>query len=74
VIPHASDEPLLTAVAVVDAVPDAPNCSVTSWQSAIGAMLSSTVIVAVQVVTFPFTSVTVNVSVFAPTSLHTNAV
>ena len=35
---------------------------------ATGATLSSTVIVVVQVVTFPFTSVTVNVSVFVPTS------
>ena len=41
---------------------------------ATGATPSTTVIVVVQVLWFPFISVTVKVSVFVPTSLHTNAV
>ena len=41
---------------------------------AVGATLSSTVMVAVQVVVLPFTSVTVSVSVFAPTSAQAKLV
>ena len=37
-----------------------------------GAILSTTVTVAVQVETFPFTSVTVSVTVFAPTFAQVN--
>jgi hypothetical protein len=65
-IPHASEEPLFTAAVVVLPLPVASNCTVTFWQSATGATLSSTVTTAVHVVTFPFTSVTVNVTGFAP--------
>ena len=48
--------------AVIDTFPEASSWTVRSWQSAIGATLSSTVIVAVHVDTFPFTSVTVSVT------------
>jgi hypothetical protein len=44
------------------------------WQMATGLTLSSTVTTVVQVLTLPFTSVTVSVSVLAPTSEQTNAV
>ena len=37
------------------------------WQSAVGSTVSSTVTSAVQVETLPFTSVTVSITVFAPT-------
>ena len=44
-----------------------------SWQTAVGLILSSTVTVAEQVEVFPFTSVTVRVTEFAPTSEQVNA-
>jgi hypothetical protein len=56
------------------ALPVLSSCTVMFWQTATGATLSSTVIVVVQVVELPFTSVTVKTSVFAPTSEQTNAV
>ncbi len=43
-----------------------------SWQTAIGGTLSSTVTVAEHVEIFPFTSVTVSVTVLAPTLAHVN--
>ncbi len=43
-----------------------------SWQNTFGATLFSTVTVAVHVDTFPFTSVTVSVTVFAPSSAQVN--
>src|SRR5688500_8959496 len=65
-IPHASLLPLSICAAVIVALPDASNCTVMFWQIAVGAILSSTVTVAVQVDVFPFTSVTVKVTVFGP--------
>ena len=47
-------------------VPDAFNCTVTFWQSAVGSVTSRTVIAAVQVAVLPLTSVTVRVTVFGP--------
>lgn len=66
-IPHASELPLLICDAVMLAAPAGFNWMVISWQIATGGVMSFTVTVAVQVETFPFTSVTVNVTVFAPT-------
>ena len=40
------------------------------WQIAVGAMLSSTVIIAVQVSELPLLSVTVKITVLAPKSLQ----
>jgi hypothetical protein len=73
-IPQASLLPLFTAAAVVLPLPVLSNWTVTFWQMATGATLSSTVIVVVQVLLLPFTSVTVKTSVFAPTSEQTKAV
>jgi len=66
-IPHASELPLLIWAAAKVAVPDEFRFTVMFWQIATGLTLSTTVTVAVQVEEFPFTSVTVSVTVFAPT-------
>ena len=73
-IPQASLEPLFTAAAVVEPTPLASSCTVTFWQRATGFTLSSTVTVAEQVLTFPFTSVTVKVTGLPPTWLQSNEV
>ena len=65
-IPHASELPLLTCAAVIVALPDELRLTVMFWQTAVGLVTSLTVTVAVQVETFPLTSVTVSVTVFAP--------
>ena len=67
-IPQASVEPPSTSAPVIVTVPFASSCAVKGWQVAVGATLSSTVTVAVQVELFPFTSVTVKVTVLAPIS------
>src|ERR1043165_3606632 len=72
-MPQASVEPLSTCPAVIVAVPKASSCTVMFWQLATGAILSSTVTVAVQVEVFPFTSVTVRVIVLGPTLLQSKA-
>ena len=69
-IPQLSKLPLLIDKADVLALPFASNWIVTSWQFAVGAILSSTVTTAEHVLTFPFTSVTVRITVFGPTSVH----
>lgn len=71
-IPHASFDPLLTCVAVIEVVPEAFSGTVIFLQSAVGGTLSTTVTVAVQVETFPLLSVTVNVTVFEPILAHVN--
>ena len=65
-MPQLSELPLLICAAVILAFPAASNCTVMFWQTAVGAMLSCTVTVALQVDTLPFTSVTVRVTVFVP--------
>jgi hypothetical protein len=72
-IPHASELPLFTCAAVIVAAPDELRFIEIFWQTAVGAVLSITVTVAVQVEVFPFASVTVKVTVFAPTLAHVNA-
>ena len=62
-IPQASMEPLFTLPAVVVPLPDPSKVTVTSWQTAVGGVVSFTVTVAVQVEAFPFASVTVRVTV-----------
>src|SRR6266545_4892620 len=69
-MPQASLLPLLIWAGVMVAFPVASNWTVRSWQSATGATESATVTVAVQVWLLPFTSVTVRVTVFAPTLLQ----
>src|SRR5438105_6652260 len=49
------------------ALPVASSCTVMFWQTATGLTLSSTVTVAVQVCSLPFTSVTVRVTGLGPT-------
>ena len=66
-IPQASLEALSTCDAVMLPLPALSNWIVTFWQSAIGATLSSTVMVEVHVLLLPLTSVTVKVTVLAPT-------
>ena len=73
-MPQASEEPLFTAAAVVKPVPFAFRETVTFWQTATGATASTTVIVAEQVAVFAFTSVTVSVTVLAPTCVQLNEV
>ena len=48
--------------------------SVSEKQSAVGGVVSTTVTMAVAVEIFPLTSATINVTVFAPISLHVNKV
>ena len=71
-IPQASEDPLLICAAVIEAFPDASSCTVMFWHVATGATWSSTVTVEEQVEEFPFESVTVSVTVFAPTFAHVN--
>jgi hypothetical protein len=71
-IPHASVEPLFTCAAVIVAFPDEFKSTDIFWQIAVGGVTSTTVTVAVQVEVFPFTSVTVKVTVLAPTLAQVN--
>src|SRR5688572_28962031 len=66
-IPQASDEKSSTMAAVIEATPVASNATVMSFAFATGLVLSWMVTVASSVETFPFTSVTVRVTVLAPT-------
>src|ERR1043165_3315501 len=63
----ASLEPLSTSAAVLRAWPVASSCTVIFLQAATGAVLSTTVTVAVQLSLLPLLSVTVKVTVFGPT-------
>jgi hypothetical protein len=72
-IPHASLEPLSTASESMEAAPAPFNRMVIFLQITEGAVASAIVTVEVQVALLPLTSVTVNVTVFAPISEHVNA-
>ena len=65
-IPQASVDPLLIWEAVIDAVPVAFNWTVMSLVTTTGLTVSAIVTIAVPVLAFPFTSVTVKVTVLAP--------
>ena len=67
-MPQTSLEPLSIAVALMAPLPLALSCTLTSWQEAVGAISSTTVTVAVQVLEFPLKSVAVKVIVCLPTS------
>src|SRR5688572_3526937 len=71
-IPQLSFDPLFICAAVITTSPFASNCTVIFWQIAAGGILSITVIVAVQEEEFPFTSVMVSVTAFAPTLAQVN--
>ena len=66
-IPQLSLLPLSIWVAVIEALPVASNWTVMDCVTAVGATVSTTVTTAVSVLTLPFTSVTVNVTVLFPT-------
>src|SRR5690606_3625608 len=65
--PHWSVLPPSTSAATIPALPNSSNCMVMFWQTATGASVSITVMVKLQVLTFPFTSVAVNSMVLTPT-------
>ncbi len=67
-IPQFSVEPPSMSTELIETTPPELNWTIISWQTAVGVIVSSTVTIASQVLTFPFTSVTVSVTVFAPTS------
>ncbi len=62
--------PLSTSPAATTTFPVTSNSAMMSWQIGVGGILSTIVTVAVQVETFPFTSVTVNTTKFVPKSLQ----
>ena len=66
-MPQASLDPLSTSSAVMLAAPEASSSTVKFWAMAVGATLSSTVTVAVADALLPLLSVTVRVTVLAPT-------
>ena len=65
--PQLSEEPLFTCAAVKEALPLPSNCSTTSRQRAVGAVLSRMVTVPVQVEVLPLPSLTVKITVLGPT-------
>ena len=65
--PQLSEEPLFTCAAVKAAFPLPFNCSTTSRQRAVGAVLSRMVTVPVQVEVLPLPSLTVKITVLGPT-------
>src|SRR5690606_35278425 len=67
-IPQESDEPLLISAAVMLALPVVSNWMVMFWVTTTGTVISSTVTIAVALWVLPLTSVTVRVTVLAPTS------
>ena len=71
--PQASLDPASNCAGVRMTAPPASNCRVRSWQEATGAMLSSTVTIAVQVLVLPCSSSAVTTTVFEPTSAQSNA-
>ena len=71
-MPHASLDPLLICDAVIDAVPEAFNCTVRFCVTTTGLTVSAKVTIAVPVLKFPLKSVTVKVTVFAPKLLQVN--
>ena len=71
-IPQLSVEPLLMSAAVILAVPFASNCMVLFWTNTIGATLSCTVTIASALEELLEASVTVKVTVLAPTFEQSN--
>ncbi len=67
-IPHASVDPALISFTVRLPTPVPDSTTVASWQSAVGATLSSTVTSLLQLLLLPLTSVMVRVTVFVPRS------
>jgi len=72
-MPQASAEPPSISAPVIVTLPVASNWTVISWQTAVGGVISWTVTIATQVFTLPLLSVTVRVTLFAPTSAQVNA-
>ena len=73
-MPAASLLPLSMSAPVMVALPLPSSETLMSWQTATGGMLSSTVTVETAVFTLPLLSVTVSVTLFAPTSAVVNEV
>src|SRR5210317_1122102 len=73
-LPHASVVPSSTVDGITVTVPSEPSETCISVTAMFGAILSSTVTVAVVLCILPDTSVAVNVTVFAPTSLQSKLV
>ena len=73
-MPQLSFDPLSTSAAVNVPFPEASKITVTSCAITFGASLSSTVMVAVHVDSFPLLSVTVSITVFVPICVQSNAV
>src|SRR4030043_509042 len=71
-IPHASVLPPSTSAATIEALPVASRYTSISWHTATGEIVSITVTVAVHWSVLPLLSVTVRVTVFAPTLAHVN--
>src|SRR5580700_6630564 len=69
-MPQLSKLPPSTSLAWILALPLLSSCTVIDWQSAVGAVLSCTVTVALHVEAFPLKSVTVSVTVLSPVLLH----
>src|SRR5690606_16024054 len=65
--PHWSVLPASTSLATMLALPNSSNWMVMFWQTATGASLSTTVMIKLHVLVFPFTSVAVNSMVVVPT-------
>ena len=73
-ITQLSNEPLLICAALILPFPLASNWIVMSWHKAVGSILSSTVIVAVQLVKFPSTSIKYKVSILVPKSSQVKSI
>ena len=73
-IPLQSTEPLSTSIPKIITSPELSSSAVISWHNAIGATLSSTVTIASQSAELPSSSITVKVTIFAPTSDISNSV
>src|SRR4030042_1076531 len=73
-IPQASLLPLFTLAVAIVTLPVASKYASISWQTATGEIVSMTVTVAVHWSVLPLLSVTVSVTVFAPTSTHAKSV
>ncbi len=67
-----SEEPPSISAEVIVKSPFPSNWTMISWQIAVGLIVSSTVTIAVHVVTFPVLSVAVSVTVFGPTFEQSN--
>ena len=72
--PQTSPEPASTSAGVSVPKPSASSCTVTSWQSACGATLSTTVANAEQLLSLPLGSVTVRMTGLDPISSQSKLV